>query len=546
MDYPFKNRFAFLVIVFSLLAFFIRWYHLGEISLWLDEALTGIVVNSTDWLSSLQSENTPVVYYFLQRALCQLMICDESGLRLLSAISGSAFIAVIMIAVRLQTDTWTALLAGVFVLISPIHIYYSQEARVYSLLLLETAGFYLLQWKIIKGEARKSHWILFGSLAVLMLHTHYFSILILGSSFLVVLSSTLLTLRSVSPWYFLIIVGSGITLLPWMLVSVFGEHSSYNDLSWIQPIWDNEHSVRLFASTVQVYLAGPARPDNILALKQYRDIIMPGYFYPLSMGLVLLFTVLFLRVALLKSKTRDLDIQSLVESAAQFALPLVALFAISYAIRPVYVVGRYDVIAYPAFLIFLAHIIRVITSDKVKNNKLDVYLACTFVVATLVAQGAVATRYFSDWPKKDHQATSDDISSLMTNGSSLVFVGRSSAVNLYYFLLSGYSKAENHCIHNTGTVINCFIFPEEFDKAPGSTARYDRMISQSFDSYEIEYILTELQGNNFWLHINQMANTGSNYAMDEVSYKLVNNLKSRGFVIQKAYPDLQLLKLARL
>lgn len=545
MEHLKKYRFAYTLSLYTLLAFIIRRYHLGEVSLWLDESLTGITVSSTNWLGMLQSDNTPAVYYFIQRALCRLMPCDEVGLRFLSAISGSAFVLVIMILVRKQTDMRTALLAGLVVLISPIHIYYSQEARVYSLLLFEIAGFYLMQWKIIHGETRPGHLVLFGCLTVVMLHTHYFSSLIVGSSLLVFGIAHIFQLRKITAWYFVTLFISLFTLVPSLTYSIFGEHSSFADLSWIQPIWDQEHTVRLIANTMQVFLTGPSRPGNMLALKQYRNIDMPEFFYQVSVGLLIILSIFMLIVVLQRSTVQKSKQQTLVELAAQFVLPLIALLVLSHAIRPIYVVGRYDLIAYPAFLIFLLHLIRTITQKDIQYRRLNVFLVTTFIVTTLMAQGAVAARYFADWPEQSYKTRFQKISKLMDNGSTIVFLGPASAVSLYYFLLNGYSKVDHHCVSNTDVIVNCFIFPEELDQAPASTARYSRMEKIGANDYEVGYILNHLRKDQLWLQINRMNKTENGFVMDRVSYRLIEHLKGLGFVIQTADMELQLLKLVR-
>ena len=135
----------------------LRFYKLGEWSFWGDEAFT------------LSTKEDGFNYSFLRRSLASDLIrlttaylgVSEWNARLVPALIGILTIPLTYFPTRRLFGTGTALLAALFLAISPWHLYWSQNARFYILLLL----FYslgLLAFHIAMEEDRP--WLLIGSL----------------------------------------------------------------------------------------------------------------------------------------------------------------------------------------------------------------------------------------------------------------------------------------------------------------------------------------------------------------------------------------------
>ena len=126
----------------------LRLFHLGTKSLWMDEAAS-VALARMSWRQYAwvwwRQEGNMTAYYLLLRPWLHLGQ-SETWIRLLSVVFGIAAIPAIFYVTRRLTDTTTALMAAALLAVSPAHIYYSQEARSYSLtmfLLLLSSFFFV-------------------------------------------------------------------------------------------------------------------------------------------------------------------------------------------------------------------------------------------------------------------------------------------------------------------------------------------------------------------------------------------------------------------
>lgn len=144
------------VAALTLLAFLLRRFHLGEQSLWFDEA--DIVQRAQQPVSILAQnfvqagENGPfytLLLHFwlavvgaspaLTRALHALFGANyEATVRGLSALSGTAAIPVIYLLGKRLGGVMLGVVAAILLAFNPFHIWYSQDAKMYALLVLAT------------------------------------------------------------------------------------------------------------------------------------------------------------------------------------------------------------------------------------------------------------------------------------------------------------------------------------------------------------------------------------------------------------------------
>lgn len=114
------------------LALAIRLYRLGEQSLWLDEAFTlwraGLPMPSL--LSA--GDTHPYLYYLLFRYWAQLG-SGEFFYRLPSAVLGSIAVGLVYWLGKLLAGRRVAVGAAALLALSPLHVWYSQEARMYAM-----------------------------------------------------------------------------------------------------------------------------------------------------------------------------------------------------------------------------------------------------------------------------------------------------------------------------------------------------------------------------------------------------------------------------
>ncbi|HVN81382.1 MAG TPA: glycosyltransferase family 39 protein, partial [Terriglobia bacterium] len=170
---PTKVRMHLYIIALMVLAFAIRVHGLGKLSLWLDEGITSYKMGFTcrELFTYTEVDNVPPLYYAILH-LFRAWIHTDTALRFPSVIYGTLTLPVLFFICRRLFDVRTALLSGFLFSLSTFHVWFSQEARSYSLYTLCYALtlFFLVRW----DQDPKSLKDLSGYLvcSVLMLYCH--------------------------------------------------------------------------------------------------------------------------------------------------------------------------------------------------------------------------------------------------------------------------------------------------------------------------------------------------------------------------------------
>ncbi len=130
------------VAALTILGAGLRLYRLGHQSLWNDEIVTYISAYGTPWrvvTQRVENSNIPPLYYLVANASLSLGTRAPSGietaLRVPSVLVGVLTIPLLFLVVRPWLGTRVALAAAACIAVSPFHVWYSQEARPYALLL---------------------------------------------------------------------------------------------------------------------------------------------------------------------------------------------------------------------------------------------------------------------------------------------------------------------------------------------------------------------------------------------------------------------------
>jgi 4-amino-4-deoxy-L-arabinose transferase-like glycosyltransferase len=156
----------------------LRFLTLDVQSLSNDEAFTAEIVTgelSSVYSSVKSTESTPPLYYYLAWLWEKPWGDGELGLRLFPALLGTLLVPATWAAARVTLPPRSALLAALLVAVSPLLVWYSQEARAYALFaLLATLGFLFFVRTLATGRWRDlALWSLCSTLAVA---THYFAV----------------------------------------------------------------------------------------------------------------------------------------------------------------------------------------------------------------------------------------------------------------------------------------------------------------------------------------------------------------------------------
>lgn len=150
----YKHRNSLIICFILLLGICLRFYRLGYQSLWVDEVVTYMSSNGSLTYVISQSKvnsNVPPLYYLFVNGILRFGNHDAL-LRLPSVIFGSLSILMCYLVIRNWLGRTTGFIAALMMAISPFHIWYSQEARPYTMLIfLSLLSLWFLQ-KLIKNE----------------------------------------------------------------------------------------------------------------------------------------------------------------------------------------------------------------------------------------------------------------------------------------------------------------------------------------------------------------------------------------------------------
>jgi mannosyltransferase len=136
-------------------------------------------------LSSVRTtESTPPLFYYLAWGWERAFGSGETGMRLLPALLGTLLVPVTWAAARVTLPARSAFIAAALVALSPLLVWYSQEARPYALFALLATGGFVFFVRILRGRRGVSadrDLVLWSLLSVAALLTHYFAVFAVGA-----------------------------------------------------------------------------------------------------------------------------------------------------------------------------------------------------------------------------------------------------------------------------------------------------------------------------------------------------------------------------
>lgn len=169
-----------MIFIILLLALILRLINLNQ-SLWLDEAVQAITAQkSFSYIfEELRGDFHPPLYHILMHFWVRVFGSSEISLRMPSVLCGVGTILVVWEIGKLSRLSYLRKVAALFLATAPYHIYYSQEARMYSMgaFLTSLSMFYFLRL-VKKRDVREDlDFFLYLWTTVLALYTDYFAVL---------------------------------------------------------------------------------------------------------------------------------------------------------------------------------------------------------------------------------------------------------------------------------------------------------------------------------------------------------------------------------
>lgn len=398
----------------------LRIYDLTGKDIWVDEA-NGILMARSGLrglLEHLKLDSSPPLYYLLLGAWMRLFGDSEAAVRSLSVVAGVVTAgAVLAIGWRLFGKT-TGLLGAVLVAVAPTHVFYSQQARMYTLLgLLGLLSSYWLWCAIEYGHRR--HLFAYALATLGALYTHNFAMHLLPAHALILLWSGAWKRQ----WKRWAICGLAIATayLPWLPVFL-GQLNNPRQYAWYARFWDKWGIWGAVRGTLFSFSPGEPRPFYQLA-----ETPAISYSPVLLCGLTLL-TGLLLTFAGISANNARIRRAAWLTGAT--ALPLLAALCTSLLSTPNYVGGRVDQMVYPSFALLLAVALSGIRFGFLQR----VWTAARYVLAAVLVYNSCAglAHLYGNQLSDGDRALARAIASKARPGDAVVFTGLTRAPVEYY------------------------------------------------------------------------------------------------------------------
>lgn len=166
-----------LVLLLGLAVFLtITFINAPRASIWFDEAFSAYIIHFSYWdiARYTASDVHPPFYYWVLKSWTLLFGAGDVALRSLSIVLGAGVISTVFFLTRKMFSRSVAWIALLLLVLSPMVIRYSDEARMYTLaaLIIFAATHVLMK---ATEQNKRTLWVVYGLLVALGMWTHYFT-----------------------------------------------------------------------------------------------------------------------------------------------------------------------------------------------------------------------------------------------------------------------------------------------------------------------------------------------------------------------------------
>lgn len=217
-----------IMISIILLAAGLRLSSLANQSVTFDETYS-FAVGSASWSTLFQTTlmsgvHPPLFYIIYKLALSVGGVSEFSG-RLPAVMFGLLSIPAIFRLAAVMFNRSVGLLAAVLLAINPIHIWLSQEARMYIIVILLAVGSMFFFWQAFQLRQRR-YWIGLLIINALAYNLHYFSLFLPVIQLAVILTDLKRYVPQFRRWVVVQFI-AGSFLLPWLVATALRESQSF-------------------------------------------------------------------------------------------------------------------------------------------------------------------------------------------------------------------------------------------------------------------------------------------------------------------------------
>ena len=183
------------------------------------------VADTVNYLITSDPQHPPL-YYVMVRLWAQVFGDSPAGVRSLSAIiSLLIFPTVYWLCLELFDSAVVGWIAMALIAVSPLQLYFAQEARQYTLWMVEIIGSSAALLRAMKQE-NKINWALYSLSLVLGLYTHLFTFLIMISHGIYVIIQQQFHFTKTFINYLISTIAALLMFLPWLIVFITNIHTA--------------------------------------------------------------------------------------------------------------------------------------------------------------------------------------------------------------------------------------------------------------------------------------------------------------------------------
>lgn len=388
-----KNPHIIGIVLLTVLGLILRLYHLDFNCIWGDELYT-LMFSSTSLMniwSSFMTDCHPPLFYWIEHFIL-LIGNDENFLRIIPAIFGTLSIPTIYFAFREVFNENISFISALLLAVSPFHIYYSQEARMYTMwLFLFLISLYYF-FKFIETPSKIGA-LKFGIMSGIAFWVHFYT----GLFFSLLILYAIITNRA--------------------KISNFMTHVAYSIIGFIVII------LPLLPSISTILTAWPNEQKWFGYMGIY---VIPGALYEFfgSNTTLAICSVVLLIVGLTLMLKNGRE--NLIFVVFMISTCLVSAVVLSYKLP---MVARY---LFPLYALILIPISVSISRLFDFFEKKKVYTGSLVLIATLLVFAPAIGNYYEYPSKEDHRMEAREISNITNDGDYFVLLTNGRVFQHYY------------------------------------------------------------------------------------------------------------------
>jgi hypothetical protein len=353
------------------LAAALRLFGLTAVDVWVDEANAILTAQqpASVVLDMLASDSSPPLYYFLLKSWMAVFGDSPTAVRLPSTIFSLLLVAAVYAIGRREVSRRAGLWAAFLVAIAPTQVFYSQQARMYSLLTLLalTAWWFLVQY--LRGGRARDFWLSMVATAA-ALYTHNFAVYVpLVHAVLVIGAGQLF--RRFGMWV-VAVAFLALAVAPWVPTLLLQLENS-DHYAWYVERWEREGYLGAAIDSLRSW----APAGSMVMYARAKTIEWHGGPTLVATGFAVWGAVLLARRRAVAAPPGPWWL------IAACVTPMLAALGLSSVVTPHYVPGRVDQMMLPCFALLAGA-----GFAAVKSVALQRALALACLVVALIGRGA--------------------------------------------------------------------------------------------------------------------------------------------------------------